>query len=276
MDQRFAEFPRYLAARARRVDLAGVPAMVALPDEEERAGRALPAVVWMHGRTASKEMDPGRYMRWVRAGMAAVALDLPGHGARFDAAQQEPGATLDVLERMLGELNGAVAALREVPGIDAGRLGIGGMSLGGMVALRRLCDAHGFGAASVEGTCGWLEGLYFPAEFGMPARAWPIDHPRERVRRLEGKSNLAGMSPVPMLILHSEADEMVAWEAQRRFVEDLRGHYASRGADPGLVRLKTWPRTGAPREHIGFGTVSHEAKTLQTEFFARVLGIVEG
>jgi alpha-beta hydrolase superfamily lysophospholipase len=270
MDQRFAEFPKYLSARARSVDLAGVPAMVALPDEEERGGRAVPAVVWMHGRTASKEMDPGRYMRWVRAGMAAVALDLPGHGERLDPAMQEPAATLDVLERMLGDLDGVVAALRDVAGIDAGRLGIGGMSLGGMVALRRLCEPHGFAAAAVEGTCGWLEGVYFPGEFGMPTRAWPIDHPRERVRRLEATSNLAGMKPLPMLVLHSEADEMVAWEAQRRFVEDLRGHYASRGADPGLVRLKTWARTGAPREHIGFGSVSHEAKTLQTEFFAGV------
>jgi dipeptidyl aminopeptidase/acylaminoacyl peptidase len=273
MDQRFAEFPRYLAERARRVMLGGVPAMVALPDEGEREGRPVPAVVWMHGRTASKEMDPGRYMRWVRAGMAAVAVDLPGHGERFDAALQEPGATLDVLERMLGELGGVVAALGGVAGIDAARLGIGGMSLGGMVTLRRLCEPHGFAAASVEGTCGWLEGVYFPAEFGMPARAWAVDHPRERVRRLEARSNLAGMSPVPMLVLHSEADEMVSWEAQRRFVEDLRGHYASRGADPGLVRIKTWPETGAPREHIGFGRVSHEAKTLQTEFFAGVLEV---
>ena len=190
-----------------------------------------------------------------------------------DAAMQEPARTLDVLEQVLGEIDAVVAALRDVPGIDAGRLAIGGMSLGGMVTLRRLCDRHGFLAASVEGTCGWLEGMYFPAEHGLAVKPWPVDHPRERVRRLDPRGHLAGWAPIPMLVLHSEADEMVPWEVQRRFVEELRGRYAEGG--PELV-VKTWATTGAPREHIGFGKFSNDAKNLQTEFFARALGAVQG
>lgn len=266
MEERFAEFPKYLSERARRMALGGVPAMVAMPDEA--ANGPVPAVLWLHGRTASKEMDPGRYLRWVRAGFAAVAVDLPGHGERLDAAMQEPGRTLDVLEQMLGEIDGVVASLRDVAGIDTTRLGIGGMSLGGMVTLRRLCDPHGFKATSVEGTCGWLEGLYFPAEFGLAVRPGIADHPRERVQRLEAMGHLNAMRPLPMLVLHSEADEMVPWEAQQRYVEALRSHYTASGADAELVRVKTWLTTGAPREHIGFGTKSNEAKNLQTEFFA--------
>lgn len=269
MTDRFSQFPRYLAERAKTITLAGVPAMAAIPDGGGRA----PAVVWLHGRTASKELDPGRYLRWLRAGMAAVALDLPGHGERLDAAMQEPARTLDVMEGMLGELDGAVAALRDVPGIDAARLAIGGMSLGGMVTLRRLCDRHAFLAASVEGTCGWLEGMYFPAEFGLPVKPWPVDHPRERVRRLDPRGHLDGWAPVPMLVLHSEADEMVPWEVQRRFVEELRGKYGIGGAE---LAVKTWATTGAPREHIGFGKYSNDAKNLQTEFFARALGAAQG
>jgi len=34
----------------------------------------------MHGRTANKELDPGRYLRLIRAGIAVCAIDLPGHG----------------------------------------------------------------------------------------------------------------------------------------------------------------------------------------------------
>jgi dienelactone hydrolase len=266
MEERFAEFPKYLSERARRMTLGGVPAMVALPDEA--ANGPVPAVLWLHGRTASKEMDPGRYLRWVRAGFAAVAVDLPGHGERLDTAMQEPARTLDVLEQMLGEIDGVVAALRDVAGIDTARLGIGGMSLGGMVTLRRLCDPHTFKAASVEGTCGWLEGLYFPAEFGLAVRPWIVDHPRERVRRLEALGHVKAMKTLPMLVLHSEADEMVPWEAQHRYVEALRRQYVASGASADLVRVKTWPTTGAPREHIGFGTKSNEVKNLQTEFFA--------
>lgn len=269
MEERFAEFPKYLSERARRVTLGGVPAMVALPDEA--ASGPVPAVLWLHGRTASKEMDPGRYLRWVRAGFAAVAVDLPGHGERLDLSMQQPSRTLDVLERMLGEIDGVVEGTRGVAGIDAARLGIGGMSLGGMVTLRRLCDPHPFKAASVEGTCGWLEGMYFPAEFGFAVRPWIVDHPRERVQRLEAMSHLNAMKPVPMLVLHSEADEMVPWEAQQRYVDALRVHYTANGVDADLVRVKTWLTTGAPREHIGFGTKSNEAKNLQTEFFSESL-----
>ena len=275
MDERFAEFPKFLRERARRMTLGreggGVPAMVALPDEA--ASGAVPAVLWLHGRTASKEMDPGRYLRWLRAGMAAVAVDLPGHGERLDPAMQEPARTLDVLEQMLGEIGGVVAALRGVAEIDTARLGIGGMSLGGMVTLRHLCEPHAFRAASVEGTCGWLEGMYFPAAFGMAVRPVIADHPRERVQRLDAMGHMKAMRPLPMLVLHSEADEMVPWEAQQRYVGALRGHYTASGADADLVRVKTWARTGAPREHIGFGTMSNEAKNLQTAFFMSALGV---
>ena len=76
-----------------------------------------------------------------------------------------------------------------------------------------------------------------------------------------------------MLVLHSEADEMVPWEVQRRFVEELRGKYPAGGPE---LTVKTWATTGAPREHIGFGKFSNDAKNLQTEFFARALGLVQG
>ena len=55
------------------------------------------------------------------------------------------------------------------------------------------------------------------------------------------------------------------------FLARLRAHYQSRGEDPSLLEIKTWPETGAPEEHIGFGAASHEAKTTQAEFLARTL-----
>ncbi len=270
----FPAFPQFLAERAKRVTLGdGVPAMLAHPDWD----RPAPVVLWMHGRTASKELDPGRYLRWLRAGVAACAVDLPGHGERPGPRLHDPARTLDVMARMLGEIGGVTAALREAHGpiFDTQRLGIGGMSMGGMVALRALCEPHPPGmpwrCAAVEGCAGWLAGMYFPREHGLPTPPWPVDHPRERVRELDPCEHLDGMTPLPLLDLHSEADAMVPFEPQRRFIERLRAHYASRGADPGMVRLVTWERTGAPQEHIGFGRFSNDAKNLQTEFLTEHL-----
>jgi fermentation-respiration switch protein FrsA (DUF1100 family) len=83
--------------------------------------------------------------------------------------------------------------------------------------------------------------------------------------------HLAGVAPVPLLALHSEADSMVPWPGQRDFLERLREHYAAVGAKRSLVREHTWAETGAPFEHVGFGKVSNEAKNMQTDFLAGCL-----
>ena len=272
MIERFLRFPQHLAERSRwvRLGAAGVPAVLAHPDWQ----RPAPTVIWLHGRTVSKELDPGRYLRWVRAGIAACAIDLPGHGERADAEMQTPARTLDVLAQAVGQIDAVVGALADPAVAGAGgvfdleRLAIGGMSAGGMVALRRLCDPHPFRAATVEATTGDLGALYHP-DAGRP---WPVNHAPERVEPLDPARHLAGWGPIPLLALHSEADAVIPAAGQRGFIEALRRHYEASGADPALVRLVTWPETGAAQEHMGFGRFSNDAKNLQTEFLVGALG----
>lgn len=276
MDQRFAQFPRDLANRARSVRLGAmaVPTLLAHPDWEKPA----PVMFWMHGRTVNKELDPGRYLRWVRAGIAAIAIDLPGHGERYDEEMQSPLHTLDVLERVVGEIDLVLAALKSSQHgelFDQSRMGIGGMSAGGMAALRRLCDPqppHPFRAAAVECTTGWLEALYFPEKAGVPrAERWIVDHAPARVAGLDPMQHMGGMRPIPLLVLHSEADMVVPWKGMAVFVERLKRHYVQAGADAAMIEVMTWPQTGAPQEHAGFGRVANDAKNAQVEFLKRTL-----
>ncbi|MCC5787437.1 MAG: alpha/beta fold hydrolase [Phycisphaerales bacterium] len=270
MSDRFSSLPSSLERVATHAELAGVPAMLAIPEND----RPSPLVLWMHGRTAHKELDPGRYLRWIRSGVAACALDLPGHGERLDEDLQKPDRTLDVLAQMFDEIDGVLDALRAhelAPSIDFERLGIGGMSAGGMAALRRLCDEHPFRCAAVEATTGWLGELYHPKLPDNPGRPWPVDHDPERISPLDPYEHLEGWRPIPLLALHSEADELVPLAGQRVFIERVRERYTGLGADPERVTLKTWDRTGAPSEHIGFGKMSNEAKNLQTDFFTEHL-----
>lgn len=260
------ELPSDLARRTRALRLGPtlVPALVMHPDWESSA----PVMLWMHGRTVNKELDPGRYLRWVRAGIAAVAIDLPGHGERADPALQRPDAVLDVLALALPEVDQVMGALFEprFAGLfDAGRTGIGGMSLGGMVTLRRLCDANTFRCATVESTSGDLSAV-------VGTRGAIAQLPAASYAALDARRNLETFRPVPLLALHSEADSLAPVGPQRTFLELLRRRYVAQGADPALVEFKTWPTTGAPQEHSGFGRVSHEAKTLQAEFLTRWLG----
>jgi len=258
------QLPASLASKARFVRLdPGVPALVAHPDWESPA----PVVLWMHGRTASKELDPGRYSRWLRAGIATCAIDLPGHGERAEPDRQDSAATPGVIAQARREIDPAADDLVRTFGdlFDRDRIAIGGMSLGGMIALRRLCEPHRFRAAAIEATTGDLRTLY-RLDTADPSHDPAAVEPQDPAQHLDG------FDPLPLLAMHTEDDEMVPWLGQRAFLERLRAHYTDHGADPGLIEIATWPETGAPREHIGFGRHTNEAKNTQTAFLARTLG----
>src|SRR5690606_31340912 len=110
LTDRFRQFPQALASRARTERLGpGIPALLAHPDWQ----RPCPTVIWLHGRTVNKELDPGRYLRWIRAGLAACAIDLPGHGERLDPSYHTPERTLDLVEQGVAEIDHIVEALAE-------------------------------------------------------------------------------------------------------------------------------------------------------------------
>lgn len=269
MIDRFAQFPRHLRERVRTTRLGDdVPALVAHPDWLTPA----PLVLWMHGRTVSKELDSGRYLRWIRAGIAVCAIDMPGHGERFIPDYHTSARTLDALEQVLGEIDPVIDDLtggQWSACFDPARIAIGGMSLGGMATYRRLCDPHRFICATVEATTGWLVELYFPAARGGIPAFHP--YPKDTLRRLDPGAHLDLFRPIPLLALHSEQDQVVPIATTRGFIDRLRSRYTQAGADPSLVQLRTWPETGAPQEHAGFGKVAAEAKTLQVDFLARWL-----
>lgn len=241
-----------------------MPALLAHPDWE----RPAPVMLWMHGRTVNKELDSGRYQRWLRAGIAACALDLPGHGERTIDGWDAPTHTLRVLTQMVSEIDGIVESLADPAWdglFDLDRMGLGGMSAGGMATLRRLCDPHPFVCAAVEGTTGWLTDLY-----GANS-PWGVSHDEAAVMALDAMSRLGAWRPIPLLALHAEHDEVVPLAAQRRFIEAVRERTRSSGGDQAQVELVTFGRTGAPQEHAGFGRFGADAKALQTDFLVKWL-----
>jgi dienelactone hydrolase len=245
------------AARWRRLGPSRVPAMLAHPDWER--GEPVPAVIWMHGRTVSKEIDPGHYLRLLRAGIGVCAVDLPGHGERFDAALQPPERAWDVVMQMIDEIDEIIDAVSAEPSFDSRRLGIGGMSAGGMAALARLCFDHPFRCASVEATSGsWMHQRH---------RRMFRDVTDEQIHEHNPIEHLRHWREIPLQAFHAINDEWVGIEGQKAFLEALRARYAQ----PELVELIQYDRTGAPYEHAGFGRHSADAKDRQAAFFARWL-----
>lgn len=234
--------------------------MLIHPDWED--GEPVPTIIWMHGRTVNKELDPGRYLRWLRSGIGVCAVDLPGHGERYDETWQDPGRAFEVVLQMLNEIDEITDALDVMECFDSGRVGIGGMSAGGMVTLARLCREHSFICASVEATSGsWGEHIQGNRSDTIPPA------PPEEIAANDPIQNLDSWREIPIQALHSIYDELVDIAGQARFIDALRARYA----DPGQIEFIRFERTGAPNEHAGFGKYAADAKNRQVEFLRRYL-----
>ncbi len=247
--------PRSLLTQSRvlRLGSAGTPALLIHPRFDrnlEMPPQPAPFLLWLHGRTAQKELDSGRYLRLSRAGIATVAIDLPCHGERADPQKQTSEFSLQVIEQLLMELPGVLEALQKFPEFDQSRSAIGGFSLGGMSALAALCQPHSFCAALIEATSGdWSE---------MAS----AKHDPARAARLEPLRHLDSWKPLPILALHASQDQMVPVAPQRAFIEKIR----ARTPATICVVWEEFAATGALHEHIGFGLFAAHAKTLGTKF----------
>lgn len=250
------EFPSSLKRAShwcRLVD-GSVPAVIMRP--EDRSAEPLPFLLWFHGRTVTKELDSGRYLRLIRAGIGCVAVDLPGHGERLDLAMHDGARTLDVVQQAAAEIDSILRDLDQF-GLDTQRAVIGGMSAGGMAVILRGCTPHNFRGMLFEATTGDWEGqrgraMYRP---DVVKQFNPIDH-------------LSHWRDCPILALHSELDEWVAIAGQRRFIDALRLHSSA----PESIQLHAYAKTGALYEHIGFGQMASDAKARATEFVVKCVG----
>ncbi|MEI6475162.1 MAG: alpha/beta fold hydrolase [Planctomycetota bacterium] len=265
MPQPFHQLPASVLAISRSVRLAGgtVPALLVHPYFDRGSGKVLrpaPVLIWMHGRTVTKELDPGRYLRLARAGIATCAVDLPGHGERLDAPRQAPEQTLGVVEQMVNELDAVLADIDSSGEHTACKRALGGMSAGGMAALVRLTRPHSFDAAVVECTTGSWRWQQHRAMFDAArvAAMNPIDH-------------LTDWREIPFLALHNSEDEWIPVDGQREFIEALR----ARAILPEHVQFHVYGPTGAPFEHAGFGRMASDAKERVTAFLTHSLTAAE-
>ncbi|MGZ5494754.1 MAG: alpha/beta hydrolase family protein, partial [Thermoanaerobaculia bacterium] len=97
--------------------------------------RPLPAVLWYHGLTASKEANRKELEQIAREGFLAVAVDAVGHGARRDTRERP---FRDLVHDSVAEVPSLIDALVAGGHADEKRIGIAGVSFGGFILYRAL------------------------------------------------------------------------------------------------------------------------------------------
>ena len=273
VDSRFKQLPESLKAKSKHMTLGdNVPALVVHPDFDKSHQTPCPWVLWIHGRTVYKELDPARYNRWVRAGIGTIAIDLPGHGQRLTQDGHSPTQTIHNLTQCVSEIPAILESVAGLNIFDMTKSAMGGMSAGGMIALRYLCNQHHFLGATIECTTGDLLGLYFP-QTPIKSGLSRVHHDRAEVEVLDTPTHLEGFKPIPQLAMHNQADEVIPYEVQSRFIQTLKAHYQQHNADPDQIQLITFQDTGAIQEHAGFGKYAADAKGQQLTFLKQLFNL---
>jgi len=250
------QLPSAVRERAILTTLGPAPALVVLPDS---ASAPPPVLLWLHGRQANKEIDPGRALRLLRAGIGFIGVDLPGHGERAVDSYQTVEGTLQTILEMSAELDDVHAAIVGDLRVDPEQIAIGGMSAGGMAAAHRLVTPHPYRGMLMEASTGnWAAQAHRPMFQPLSPEALQAQDPMAR---------LSTWTPIPVLAQHSRLDEWIRFEGQCEFLEALRERNAGHP-----VELQAYDQTGAPKEHIGFGKFGAQAKDLCRDFLLRIFG----
>jgi 2,6-dihydroxypseudooxynicotine hydrolase len=179
-----------------------------------------PAVVLVPGLDSSKEEFRATEELFLDRGLATFSVDGPGQGeAEYDLAirgdWEVPGAAI-------------IDYLQACPGIDADRIGVWGVSLGGYYAPRiatgvervRACIAlagpYDFGAI-------W-EGLPSLTRntFRVRARQDTDDAAREHAHTLSLEGRARDLT-CPLHVVMGRRDRLIPWEQAQRLVDEVRG-----------------------------------------------------
>jgi alpha-beta hydrolase superfamily lysophospholipase len=258
MSDRFDALPSALRRQGFLARCGGVPTLLVRPEEIDGAPDCPPLLLWIHGRTGFKELDPGRYLRLMRRGIAVCAMDLPGHGQRLDLRLHEAAHIIDAVLQAVDEVDSVLAFAVDRLGADSQRIAIGGTSAGGMAAISRLCRPHRLAAGVLEATSGnWST---------LPMTAQADEAAQGLIHQADPMTHLASWRSIPLLAIHAKLDEWIPFEGQWRFLDMVQ----ARGP-ASLVSRVAYDRTGAPGEHAGFGSMSADAKERQCNFLSDYL-----
>lgn len=213
-----------------------------------------PLVVLIPGLDSAKEEFRPTEQEFLLRGLATLSVDGPGQGeAEYDLPirpdWEVPGAAI-------------VDAAAALPGIDQGRIGIWGVSLGGYYAARlasgepriRACIALS-GPYSLGDAWDMLPGLTRRA-FEVRSRSGSPEQARQRADELT-MAGRAAMITAPVLVIAGQRDRLFSYKDAERLVREIGPHAE-------LLLL--------PDGNHGCANVSYQHRPYAADWMAKVLG----
>ncbi|MDB6071073.1 MAG: hypothetical protein JWL81_2244 [Verrucomicrobiales bacterium] len=222
-------------------------------DSEGRAAKA-PAMVVIH--ESGRGMVAGRlFARGLRLmGCHTFLIHLPGYGARTSAMSGDMKRLFPGLRQAIADARRARDAVASLPQVDAGNIGICGISLGGFVTSTVLGLDHAYDRGFILLAGGNLEDVIFKGERDaaslrrqLKAAAIPDDDVRSAVRTIEPLRLAHRADPDKVWLFSASRDEVVPPACSAAFVAAARlapdhhaaypaGHYSAALYMPLMIR----------------------------------------
>ena len=223
-----------------------------------------PAVVYYHGVTQRKEVyvDSHPLARQLAdAGFVVALPDAPGHGERPTSAtlterlrESLPREFCQDIEQAGDESPALFDWLAALPGVDASRLAVAGLSMGGFTAAvvgSRLRDRLRAAVCIAGSAC--LEECMAATDSIAPGKWGPSDRAidpetRDRIARVDPLHYPDRFAPLPLLLLHGDRDTWNPPTTSARFASLLAPHYAAhpeRFKHVSVPGAPHWPPTPA-------------------------------
>ncbi|HUA28843.1 MAG TPA: alpha/beta hydrolase [Streptosporangiaceae bacterium] len=179
-----------------------------------------PAVVLIPGLDSAKEEFRAAEQPFLDRGLATLSVDGPGQGeAEYDLAirpdWEEPGAAI-------------LDAVTALPGVDAGRIGVWGVSLGGYYAPRLASgDSRVRACIALSGAFsfgqGWDEMPELTREaFRVRSGSDDASQARQRAKDLT-LAGRAGRITAPLLVVAGRRDRIIPWRQAARLADEAAG-----------------------------------------------------
>ncbi|GAA5005215.1 alpha/beta hydrolase family protein [Actinopolymorpha pittospori] len=258
------------AGQRRVYDLSGwsvagpVESIPLLVYERQDLPGPKPVVIYYHGVSQEKETYVDTHpvaRRLADAGCLVVLPDAPGHGQRPTGRMLRERLRQSLarefcadIEQAADEAPALLSWLAGHPGVDASRVAVAGLSMGGYTAAvvaSRL--GNQLRAAGCVAGCADLAHCMAATDSIGPGKYGPLDRALDpettkRIDRIDPLGCPEHFAPLPLLLVHGDRDTCNPCVTTQRFAAALRPTYAS---EPDALRGRLiagaphWPPTAA-------------------------------